>query len=199
MIAERFAQGGARAVAQVLSWRSMKSIYQRALQLGHRSERQVTHARPVRSRPGWDAAIKALCAQPRRARRQGDVRRLAERLGVWPAWVYQRARRMGLVMPRNREPDWTEAEARMLREAQHLTVPAIRQRQAKAGFARTITAVAVKMKRLNLQSSLLDGDEWLTTETFAAAMGVDCVLAAHNIPAGMIDPASRHCKQVHAQ
>ncbi|HBE45724.1 MAG TPA: hypothetical protein DDW17_09880 [Deltaproteobacteria bacterium] len=82
--------------------------------------------------------------------RQGKIRELANRINM-PRWVVTvRAREIGALEPRIKEPPWSERELHILEKNALFTPATIQRRLRMSGFKRTITAVTLKRKRLHL-------------------------------------------------
>jgi hypothetical protein len=97
---------------------------------------------------------------------QGKIKELANKLNI-PSWrISIRAREIGALEPRIKEPPWSERELHIL-EKNALFTPAVIQRRLKmAGFERTITAVALKRKRLHLFRQQVKGSARAVAECF---------------------------------
>ena len=81
--------------------------------------------------------------------REGKVRELATRLNM-PRWrIGRRAREIGALEPRIKEPPWSERELHVL-ELNALYTPEVIQRKLKAnGFQRTVYGIMLKRKRMH--------------------------------------------------
>ncbi len=97
---------------------------------------------------------------------EGKIRELANRINM-PRWrITRRAREIGAIEPRIKEPPWSERELHIL-EKNALFVPEVIQRKLKmAGFKRTITAIALKRKRLHLLRQQIKGTARAVAECF---------------------------------
>lgn len=99
----------------------------------------------------------------------GEVRDLARAIGL-PRWKLTRyAISQGWLAKQRKEPNWTEAELRILEKAAHLSLPVIQRRLKKAGFARSSTGILLKRKRMRYLLNLKGQTATSTAECF----GVD--------------------------
>lgn len=145
---EHYPQGGINACEPHLPGRTRTSIYQRAQMLGLSSPRQKVLVRQSWPHdPHIDQQIRFAHQQPPK---KGGVEKLARLVGRPTWWVSKRARELGLVTPRFREPAWSDAELAIVEATRELSSEATQRALARAGFKRTITAVVVKRKRLGI-------------------------------------------------
>jgi hypothetical protein len=84
--------------------------------------------------------------------------------------VRRTAAHLGIAAPRHKMPNWTTAEDAVLQDAPHLGLSALGKRLKAAGFTRSETGIAVRLKRLQL--SQLDPDIH-SARDLALLMGVD--------------------------
>jgi hypothetical protein len=81
---------------------------------------------------------------------RAPVRELADKFGV-PRWIVSnRAGALGVVPVshvRKKEPNWTEAEYRILRENAARPEAVIQRRLRNAGYSRTIVSIRIKIQR----------------------------------------------------
>lgn len=159
---------GPQACVPLLPRRSLLAIYQYAVKLGLKSPR--THDFP---RQRWwsndhiDAAIRR-CYQSKPT--SGAVNALARRLGRPRYWVGQRARKLGLVMPRFKEPPWSEDEVDLLHLHAHKEPATIMRIFKTGGFTRSATAILVKRNRLDCDT---EDPNHCTATGLSKLMGVD--------------------------
>ena len=105
------------------------------------------------------------------ARAKGDYARLADELGRPRWWVQKRAAALGLTRTvRTRLDAWSAGELELIERWGTCTLPVIRRKLAAAGYTRTETAIAVKLKRLRIDRD--DPDRWSPGDV-ARALGVD--------------------------
>lgn len=105
------------------------------------------------------------------ARKKGDIKALAERLGKPAWWVQKRAAQLGLTATnRTRVDCWSASELALLETYAACDLRTIAGKLRRAGFERTPTAVAVKLKRLQLDRT--DPDHWAVPDV-ARLLGVN--------------------------
>jgi len=84
----------------------------------------------------------------------GEVKDLARRLAM-PYWKVRRhAQEQGWLAKACKESNWTEVELNILERSAHRSMDTIQRRLARAGFKRTVSAIALKRKRLKLAKNL---------------------------------------------
>ena len=94
---------------------------------------------------------------------KGDCKRLAERIGRPAWWVQRRAATMGLTRTnRTRLDAWTAAELAIVETYATAKLDVIVAKLRKAGFTRTPTAVAIILKRRQIDRT--DPDVWSATQ-----------------------------------
>lgn len=180
----RYADGGARACLAELPDRSLGSIYQHARKLGLRAPREA--GARARQRYFFSEALDVqirLVYQSRPSR--GDINALSRKLMRPRWWISKRAAALGLVVPRYKMSPWSPRELDLLRRKAHRHPEVIRRAFLAAGFRRTTTAIAVKIKRLGLETA--DPDHY-TAHALARLLGVDGKtvtrwIAAESLPA----------------
>lgn len=184
---EAYPAGGAAACLVVLPGRTAKAIAEKARDEGLVAPAAVRAPKLTRwtSSPQIDEAIRRGYAT---ATSRGDVRALANRLGRPTWWVSKQAARLGIVVPRFRGLPWAVAEDEILRAAPHLKPQTLRLRLARAGFARSETAIVVRLKRLG--ESRCD-PEAMTASDLSRLMGVNPTTVLRWIEAGWLK-AKRH-------
>lgn len=185
---DAYPQGGVMAAAALLPGRTVGSIYQRATKEGLRSPRQH---KPFRERWSTSAHIdeairRAYQGKPYR----GMLKDLAARVMRPEAWVRDRAVRLGVVLPRFKEAPWTAREIELVRERATQDLSTIRLALKREGFARTKTAIVVKLKRLHL-SRLDEDDDRLSARDLAALMGVDAKTVTLWIGRGLLKASEK--------
>lgn len=167
---EAYPAGGLVACLPLLPGRSAKAIYAQASHLGLASPRE---GRPGRNRwpqcPRIDDAIRR--AWPSCTERRA-VLRLAQAIGRPSWWVTKRARAMGLLVARHSPAAWSEAEMALLRQHGGKGLEAVHDRFRRAGFSRSITAIAVKLKREGIRRERT-ADGLLSVAAIMEIMGVD--------------------------
>jgi hypothetical protein len=163
LLRQHYGASGAAAVHALLPHRSLSAIRGKAAALGiagcKGQTAGFTFTRKYAKRPDIDNAIREGYIH---AKAKGDVLRLAERLGRPAWWVQKRAASLGLTRTNTTRLDaWTAAELRILEAAAACDLNVIRGKLKAAGFRRTCTAIAVKLKRLRLDRT--DPDRWSAT------------------------------------
>jgi hypothetical protein len=77
------------------------------------------------------------------------------------------------MMPRFKEPDWSDAEIAIAGARTCQTPESVQRALARAGYKRTLTAVAVKMKRIGVSRSTRVTHEECCPRAVAEFLGVD--------------------------
>ncbi len=171
-----YATLGPAGCVDLLPGRSYAAIATQARKLGLQAPTPITQPggpKNLRRRwahlftPEFDARVRALYQQPPQ---RGLVRATAAALGVPRDVLFARARKLGLTVPRLKEPPWTQAEERLLEEHAHQSPSHVQQIFKRAGFTRSATAIDVRRRRLKLDKS--DPDH-MTARQLGAVMGVD--------------------------
>lgn len=143
------AQGLAAAMA-LLPGRTERAIRQRALSLGIRLPRKSRAGLPkVRyiDTPETDAALRkglAGCRTP------ADAASLAARMQRSLSWLRRRCRELGLQAPSKPETPWLRDELALLSECAHLSAPEIVKTLRRAGYRRSVGAVALRLRRAKM-------------------------------------------------
>lgn len=147
ILAEHFPRSGLEACGPLLPGRTASSIYQQAAKQGLIPIR--ARGAPPRQRwfstPQIDAAIaRVYQGEPR----EGEVKQLARTLGRPRWWIGKRALKLGLKVPRFKELPWSEAELELLAGNAAKQPDTICRVLKAKGYARSPTAIAVKLKRM---------------------------------------------------
>jgi hypothetical protein len=168
LLREHYPLGGLSACMAALPNRSSLSIYQRANALKLKSPKSSDVPRNA-----WEASP-VIDEQIRRGYQngidKGAINDLAKRVGRPRWWVSQRARKLGLVSPRFKEPQWSDAEVALIEKNAHKHPETLRKILLRHGYKRTATSVVVKLKRLGAERS--DPDHY-TAKGLAQCFGVD--------------------------
>lgn len=170
LLRQHYPDGGVSACLSVLPGRTAKSIYQRAGALGLRIP--VKDGK-VRERKQWGSSdqIDAIIIRTYQTKpEKSAVLRCAQLVGRPRWWVSKRALKLGLVVPRFREPEWSEAELSLIVHQAHKHPKTLQLVLKRAGYARTEAAIVVKLKRLGADRT--DPDH-LNANQLASLMGVD--------------------------
>lgn len=84
----------------------------------------------------------------------GEVSAFAEKHGI-PRWkITNYAQRMGWIKKQKKEPNWTEAELKILKRNAHKLPGSIQRRLARSGYHRSVTGITVKRKRMRFLQNL---------------------------------------------
>ena len=114
-----------------------------------------------------DQLIRQIYLNHRDAKTRFGIRPLAKRLGM-PHWALKkRARELGLA--RTKELPWSEPELAILARYAWMSDERIRLKLKAAGYARTITGIHLKLKRMRFKH---DGN-FYSANSLAAALGID--------------------------
>ena len=114
-----------------------------------------------------DQLIREIYLSQRDARTRMGIRPLARKVGM-PHWALKRrARELGLA--RTKELPWSEPELAILARYAWMTDERIRLKLKAAGYARTVTAIHLKLKRMKFKQ---DGSIY-SAYSLAQALGID--------------------------
>ncbi len=173
IIDAEFPGGGINACLPLLPGRSAGAIYQKAAQEGLRKRNRaggVTERQRYKATPQIDAAIAGAFSGERTPTEA--IRSLSRATGRPRAWLNRRARDLGLVVPRFKEPPWNEAEVELLRDLGPRHPDTIRRKLLAAGHRRTSTAIRLKQKQLRILRGI-DEDGSYSATALGEIMGVD--------------------------
>ena len=114
-----------------------------------------------------DQIIREIYLDHRDVRKRPGIRLLAKKVGM-PHWALKkRARELGLA--RTKELPWSELELEILARYAWMSDERIRLKLKAAGYARTVTAVHLKLKRMHFKH---DGS-FYSANGLAQALGID--------------------------
>jgi hypothetical protein len=114
-----------------------------------------------------DQLIREVYLNHRDAKSRLGIRPLARRVGM-PHWALKkRARELGLA--RTKELPWSEPELEILSRYAWMSDERIRLKLKAAGYARTVTAIHLKLKRMRFKH---DGN-FYSARSLAQALGID--------------------------
>src|ERR1019366_9883518 len=114
-----------------------------------------------------DQVIREVYFNHRDAKKRPGIRLLAKKVGM-PHWALKkRARELGLAP--TKELPWSEAELRILARYAWMSDERIRLKLKSAGYARTVTAIHLKLKRMRFKH---DGS-FYSASGLAQALGID--------------------------
>ncbi len=187
ILREHYPNGGLRACMPLLPNRSPISIYARANILGLKSAKRSDH--PLNAwppSPEIDEQIRRVYQSDRIGR--GEVNELATRLQRPRWWVSGRARQLGLVAPRFKQPDWTGAEEDVLEANAHKSDAVLQRLLRNRGFHRSEAAIHNKVKRLRLDRH---DPNHFTATGLAVCLGLDGSTVANWCEKGWIKATKR--------
>ena len=114
-----------------------------------------------------DQLIREVYLNHRDVKKRLGIRPLAKKLGM-PHWVLKkRARELGLA--RTKELPWSEQELAILSRYAWMSDERIRLKLKAAGYARTVTGIHLKLKRMRFKH---DGS-FYSARSLAQALGID--------------------------
>jgi hypothetical protein len=188
LLRQHYPDGGVSGCLSVLPGRTAKSIYQRAGALGLRVP---GNDGKVHERKHWGSSDQIDAIIIRTYQTKPDKRAVlhcAQLVGRPRWWVSKRALKLGLVVPRFREPEWSETELDLISSQAHKHPKTIQLALKRAGFARTEAAIVVRLKRLGADRT--DPDH-LNANQLATVMGVDRKTVAAWITKGWLKAKRR--------
>lgn len=167
-----YPKGGADGVHKLLPHRSLAAIRSKAaaerIKCTKGSTSGLRFARVYQPCEQIDQAIREGYIH---ATEKGAIKALAVRVGRPAWWVQKRGAQLGVTRSnRNRVDAWTREELAHLEDLAHLDHRVISRKLRDLGFARTPTAISVKIKRLHLDRE--DPDRWCATAV-APFLGVN--------------------------
>jgi hypothetical protein len=167
-----YGTAGANGVREKLPHRSLASIRAKAAAEGIRGIRQSTlgkrFARIYTQRDDIDMAVREGYIH---AKEKGAIKALAARIGRPAWWVQKRAAQLGVTRTNTTRVDaWTPAELDIVEQYSAAGLDVIAKKLRIAGFKRTPTAIAVIMKRRQIDRT--DPDRWSATQ-LAPLFGVN--------------------------
>lgn len=157
---------GASAAAAALPERGLHAIYAKALRLGLSAPDNSSRLAGRRfervhvTTPQIDQMIRD--AYTLRRQERGFCKRLAIEVDRPKWWVVQRAIQLGCGVQRISPVPWSKQEVEILEQCATWTPQAIARRLKANGFKRTATAVAVQLKRREIDRH--DPDRWTANE-----------------------------------
>jgi hypothetical protein len=162
-----YPEGGIQACLAKLPGRSPSAIYQYALRLKLRSPRGGPHALPAKTNDYIDGMIRRTYQNnPDR----NAIKNLARTIDRSRQWIRTRAIKLGIAVPRFKEPPWDAAENEIVLEAAHLDPVTLQRRLAKAGFQRTQVAIVGQITR---QGVTREDPDHYTANGLAKLFGID--------------------------
>jgi hypothetical protein len=132
-----------------------------------------------------DQLIREIYLNHRDAKRRPGIPLLAKKVGM-PHWALKkRARELGLA--RTKELPWSERELDVLSRYAWMSDERIRLKLKSAGYARTVTAIHLKLKRMRFKH---DGS-FYSANGLAQALGIDSHAVTRWIKSGHLKAKSR--------
>lgn len=181
--------GGVSLCLQHLPGRTASSIYNRVGQLGLRIA--LADGKAPQDRTKWETSlfIDGLIKTTYQTRPDKmAVQNCSNVVGRPRWWVSKRAAQLGLVTPRFKELPWSEAEIEFISDNAHKTPCALRRLMTNKGFARSETAISLKIKRLHLDRT---DPHHLNANQLSEAMGVDRKTVGRWIEKGLLKAKRR--------
>lgn len=195
VLREHYGTDGPEACVALLPGRTLGALRNHARALGLNAPRQPAFRRKYpKPSPHMVALIREGYAA---AKSSGDINRLAMRLGRPRWWVSRRAAELGIVVPRYKEPEWTEAEDELLGQYAQRSVGNIRGILKRHGYTRTETAIHVRLKRLRL-GMRCDRDHY-SAHQLGELLGVDGKTPTAWIARGLLEAGKRGTARTAAQ
>lgn len=140
-----------------------------------------------------DQCIREIYLQNPHSRTRPGIRQLASQSGI-PRWaIKKRARDLGLA--RTKEKPWSEPELTILSRYSWMGDERIRLKLKGAGYARTATAIHLKLKRMRFKSD----PGFYSGKGLADALGIDSHVVTRWIKAGHLRAAPRGTKRTEQQ
>ena len=102
----------------------------------------------------------------------GEVQALAERLGYPRGRISHYAENQGWIAKQSKQPNWTEKELAILESNAHLSPGVISAKLRKAGFVRSRTAIAIKLRRMRFLKNLAGDSATRVAEGFGVSIKV---------------------------
>lgn len=185
ILREHYPGGGPRACEPLLPRRTTGAIYQHASAMGLKTLR---FRGDFRQRHGSSPIFDDMIRRAYESRSVGAIRDLSKTIGRPRWWVRRRALKLGIAVPRFKEPAWSEAEHELLAQHAHKTPTVIALIFRKHGYRRTEAAIVNKIKRRGFDT--LDPNHF-TARGAALVMGVDCSTVTSWIEKGWLKAKRR--------
>jgi len=188
LLRQHYPTGGVVACLSHLPGRSAAAIYNHAGTL--ELQAPATQKHDFR-RQRWTSSdhIDAVIRRTyQRTPAKGDIDALAATINRPRWWVTKRASKLGLVTPRFKEPEWTDAEREIVHDNFHRSAKTIQRMLKRAGHVRTETAITVMGKRLG---ATREDPHHVTAHGLATLMGVDSKAVSGWIARGLLKARRR--------
>src|SRR6266496_6294278 len=125
-----------------------------------------------------DERIREIYLHHPNAKSRPGIRKLADQVGI-PHWALKkRARELGLA--RTKEKPWSEAELALLARYAWMSDERIRLKLKAAGYARTVTGIRLKLRRMRFKSD----PSFYSGKGLADALGIDSHVVTRWIKSG---------------
>lgn len=170
---DNYPEKGLEGCIPLLPGRSASSIYNRVGLLG--LQKKVASSHDFR-RQKWtsndqiDAIIRRVYQS---TPTKNQVKECAAIVSRPRWWVSKRAVKLGLVLPRFREPPWATTEIEYVTENAHKSATVIRRGLKARGFKRSDTAIMVKLKRIGTPTGRNADTEHYSANQLAKLFGID--------------------------
>lgn len=188
-----FPAAGVVGCLEKLPGRTPSSIYQRARTLHLKAPTESGPRHKWKATEALDALIRRTYeGKPEK----GAIKELARQTGRPRSWLNDRATKLGCVVPRFKEPRWTEAEKHIVHENAHRHPATIQKALKGAGYSRTETAITVQRKRLG---ACTDDPDHYTSRGLGLLFGLDESVVRNWIAAGWLVAKRRGTARVATQ
>ena len=140
-----------------------------------------------------DQRIREIYQNHPDAKTRPGIRLLAKKVGM-PHWALKkRARELGLA--RTKEQPWSEPELEILARYAWMSDERIRLKLKAAGYARTVTGIHLKLKRMRFKEDV----SFYSANGLARALGIDNHTVARWIRAGHLKAKYRGTERTEQQ
>ena len=140
-----------------------------------------------------DQCIREIYLQNPHSRNRPSIPQLANQIGI-PHWaVKKRARELGLA--RTKEKPWSERELAILARYAWMSDERIRLKLKRSGYARTATAIHLKLRRMRFKSD----PSFYSGKGLADALGIDSHVLTPWIKVGHLRAQLRGTKRIAEQ
>lgn len=162
VLREHYPTAGPERCVELLPHRGLAAVYAKARVLGLRAPKLIssTAGKRFATKYPQDDRVDSMIRESygRGIRQRGQIKALALAVNRPKWWVINRAVAMGCTVERVRPLPWSHAEDALLEQYAVCTLRVIATKLREAGFARTPTAIAVRMKRKRIDRT--DPDSW---------------------------------------
>ena len=174
ILKENFSSLGVGACLALLPGRSAGSIYQHASTMGLRSPVNAKKKGYFRQRWTSNDQIDAVIVRCYEGNpKYNQINDLARAVARPRWWVSKRAAKLGLIVPRFKEPPWTEEEVELASAHAHKDPSTIKRIFERHGYKRTETAITVKLKRGGTGTGRNADPNHFTATALSKLFGID--------------------------